>query len=455
MHSAVNTRMRPKKGAGLSGTRRDGPDAVACAAGAGRSPLHGAPTPGFPVDSGAERFLIRATAIAAVLQDKAVDRPGGGITWQAPPGHDGKCAPSVGPHIYDGVLGIALFLAAHDHVCRNDDHRNLVLRAIGPLRRTLRELVCDKERAQRLRIQVGGFVGLGGFVYAFVRIGEWLRERALIEEAHDLTLLFTRERIEADTCLDVVDGCAGALLALLALDAVAPRANRDGVTPLELACACAHHLMERRRSHEGRPRAWAAPGKPPLGGFAHGASGIGYALLQLFSRTGDKALCDAAREGAAFERSLFDPTTNNWLDLRTGRPLEQSAWCHGAPGIALARLGAPDIYERGLEELQGLLRTTRSISETPLDHLCCGNLGRADILLCAGQALGDRTFVDDALAQADRAVCRAELAGEFAVIRPGEVVGLRPGFFHGLSGVGYALLRLASQGTLPCTLRLE
>ena len=408
----------------------------------------------LPPVEGPARFVAHAADIAAQLRDHAVERPGGGITWQLPAGHDGERAPNLGPHLYDGILGVALFLAALDHLRARDDHRELVLRSITPLRRTLRELVRDTARAQRVRMQVGGFVGLGAFVYAFVRLGEWLREPALTGEAHDLTRLFTPECIGADDHLDVVNGSAGAVLALLALDAAAPGANDGGCTPLEVASACAAHLLERRTSYQGRPRAWAGPGTPPLGGFAHGATGIACALLRLFARTGDPVLSFAALEGFAFERSLFDPDAGNWLDPRTGGLLEQSAWCHGAPGMALGRLAARDVHDCG-EELDFLLRATRAIPDLPLDHLCCGNLGRAEILLAAHQALGDPALRDEARALADRTTARAQAAGGFALVRPGEAPGLRPAFFHGLSGVGYALLRLARPGTLPCILRME
>jgi lantibiotic modifying enzyme len=403
---------------------------------------------------GHARFLLHAAAIGAQLRDYAVERSGGGITWNPPSGREGEQAGKLGPDLYAGVLGIALFLAALDHVRSRDDHRELVTRAIDPLRRTLRELVRDPDRAQRLRFQVGGFVGLGAFVYTFVRIGGWLGEPALVGEAHDLTRLLTTDCIHGDHHLDVVDGSAGAVLALLALDGVAPEANVVGTTPLNLASTCARHLLDRRASHEGRPRAWAGLGKPPLSGFAHGASGIGYALLRLFARTGDEAPRDAALEGFAFERSLFDEGAANWLDLRTGRLLEQRAWCHGAPGIALGRLGALDVHD-AREELGPLLQSTRSIPHTTLDHLCCGNLGRADVLLHAHQVLGDEGLLKDALALAGRTVDAGEGAGGFALLRPGEAPGLRPSLFHGISGVGFALLRLAAPGTLPCILRLE
>jgi lantibiotic modifying enzyme len=98
---------------------------------------------------------------------------------------------------------------------------------------------------------------------------------------------------------------------------------------------------------------------------------------------------------------------------------------------------------------------TRAVPFRPLDHLCCGNLGRAEILLCAHQALGGGELLDDARSLGERTMARAEAEGGFALCRPGETPGLRLAFFHGLSGIGYALLHLTGSRPLPCILCLE
>ncbi|MBV9107994.1 MAG: hypothetical protein JO306_01140 [Gemmatimonadetes bacterium] len=381
-----------------------------------------------------------------------MELPGGAVTWHAPAG-EGRAAATLGPHLYDGVAGVALFLAALDRVRGGREHSELALRAVEPLRRAFRQLARDPDRAGRLRLQTGGMVGLGSAVYAFTRLGQWLDEASLLEDAHAVTALLTPARIAEDTKLDVVEGCAGAILALLALDAAAPGAD----APLRIAAACAAHLLRARASAGGAPRAWAAAGKPALGGFAHGAAGIAHALLRLGARTGDEALREAAVEGFAFERTLYDPAAGEWLDPRTGRPLELCAWCHGSPGAALARAASLDVHGGAAvrEELGWFLRDTRTRADDSLDHLCCGNLGRAEILLSAHLALGDAALLDEARAVAGRALRRARAAGGFALTRPGEAPGFRPAFFRGVSGVGYALLQLAAPGTLPCILRLE
>ena len=74
-----------------------------------------------------------------------------------------------------------------------------------------------------------------------------------------------------------------------------------------------------------------------MGGFAHGVTGIGWALTRLARATDSARHEQLAQEAFAFEDALFDEQEQNWRDLRM---LENSktaaAWCHGAGGIGLA-----------------------------------------------------------------------------------------------------------------------
>ena len=82
-----------------------------------------------------------------------------------------------------------------------------------------------------------------------------------------------------------------------------------------------------------------------LGGCAHGASGIGWALARLALVTGDERAAETARAAFAFEESCYDPDVGGWTDLREIEPgLTANAWCHGSVGIALTQL---DLARRG------------------------------------------------------------------------------------------------------------
>ncbi|HEX2202162.1 MAG TPA: lanthionine synthetase LanC family protein, partial [Longimicrobium sp.] len=164
-----------------------------------------------PLSAAGDRdaFVAHADRLAACVAAAAVETATG-VAWPLP----GRSRPSF--HLYDGTLGVALFLAAHARLRGADAHRDLALRAAAPLRRTLVALVRDPAKAAETVLPLGGMIGLGGYVYGLVRIGEWLESPETVRDAGEAAALFTDARIDRDERLDVVGGCAGAVLALLA-----------------------------------------------------------------------------------------------------------------------------------------------------------------------------------------------------------------------------------------------
>src|SRR5205807_2438865 len=158
-----------------------------------------------------------------------------------------------------------------------------------------------------------------------------------------------------------------------------------------------------------------------LTGLAHGNSGVSAALIELYAVTGDERFSYAAKQGTAYEASLFSPAERNWLDLRhpeltsfligrdtngAGVPKESSGvpryrphfqrtWCHGAPGIGLARLRAFELlrvepYRR--EAVIAVASTLEEMQLRPLQadfSLCHGTGGLVETLLRAYEVLGD------------------------------------------------------------------
>jgi lantibiotic modifying enzyme len=387
-------------------------------------------------------WLDEALSLEQRLLGQARRTPGDEVIWLAPPRGEGSRPAPLGWHLYDGVTGVALFLAALEHVEGTRERRTFILPALSPLRRYLKELVADP--AGGAVLDLGGFRGLGGFLYGFLLIGRWIGEPELIAEAAGTAALLTPERIAADEALDVMGGCAGALAALLALDREVPEAVH-GLTPLARAVACGERLLDRRAAPAGGPRAWPARGKAPRCGFAHGAAGIACCLARLFERTGDPRFLAAAEEGVAFEYLQYRPEQGNWPVPGSGLGF-MTSWCNGAPGVALGRLGMLGLSAAGPVErdLRAALETTLAFSHPMGDSLCCGSLGRAEILLRAYEILGEERLLRAAEEIASRTVAGA---------RPDEPVS--PSFFKGTAGVGYGLLRLARPSLLPCVLALE
>jgi lantibiotic modifying enzyme len=118
------------------------------------------------------------------------------------------------------------------------------------------------------------------------------------------------------------------------------------------------------------------------------------------------------------------------------------AWCHGAPGIGLARadalaaLGGGDEYAPLREDLALALATTHASGFGQGHSLCHGDLGNAELLLAAG--MPTEPVAAQVLATPPRCGTPAEVE--------------TPSLMIGLAGIGYGLLRLASPETVPSVL---
>jgi type 2 lantibiotic biosynthesis protein LanM len=404
-----------------------------------------------PVD-----WLEEALSLEEQIWNHARRTPGGEVVWLHPDSLNDPAGRKVRlrSSLYDGVTGVALFLAAVEHVTGSRERREPILQALEPVRRHLAQLD-DPEASPR--VNLGGCTGLGGYLYGFLWIGRWLDDPSLLAEAVGIAALITPERIEADEYLDVMHGCAGAVLGLLALEGALGEASRLGTGLVDRARACGEHLLRRRVSYRGQPRAWPARGGQPLCGFAHGATGIAYALTRLFERTQDARFLGAAEEAIAFERLHYSPERGNWLLLDSPGPHFFTGWCHGAPGIALGRVGMPALAggPEMRQETRSALQTTASCREAARDFLCCGEMGKAEVLLRACEALGDESLRAGAERIASGSISGSRSrGGRYRWFAP-EDLRFAPSFFRGAAGVGYSMLRLASPGLLPCVLALE
>ena len=133
-----------------------------------------------------------------------------------------------------------------------------------------------------------------------------------------------------------------------------------------------------------------------------------------------------------------------------------TGWCHGAPGIALARIGVlhliPD--ERIKQEIEIALNTTLGAGLHFQDDMCCGNFSRIETLLIASRYLKRPALYDAARRRASGIVHLASQTGGDFRLEPAIGDGLiNPGFMKGIAGVGYGLLRLADpEDCLPSPL---
>nr|MDQ6921221.1 type 2 lantipeptide synthetase LanM [Candidatus Dormibacteraeota bacterium] len=335
-------------------------------------------------------------------------------------------------------------------VTGEDRLRSLALAALRPVLTALAE----SPRRAAGELGIGGLTGLGSVVYALVVCARLLKEPALLAAAESAAGAVDRRQVDSDRELDVVAGSAGALLGLLALQ------EAIGSEPaLERAILCGEHLLARRTATPTGSRAWRSHSEQPLAGFAHGAAGAAYALLLASAAFGRPDFRGAAEEAISYEATLFDPAERNWRDLRpapSAARRQLSAWCHGASGIGLARLGGLQLLDspQVRADVTAAVLTTRSVGQGSSDQLCCGAMGRVETLLVAGHRLATPQLNSAAREIASQTLSGANGRGRFVLAGGAVAEGYSPGFFQGLSGIGYQLLRVA-RPELPSVLLFE
>jgi type 2 lantibiotic biosynthesis protein LanM len=409
-----------------------------------------------------EQLLALANSVGRRLAELSLQNEGGAYWLGVGPLDESTWGlyPS-GTDLYAGTSGIALFLGYLGAITGDPSATLLAHRALASVRAQVREWfeIQEEPDASAPLPTVGAFEGLASIVYVLTSLGALWAEQELLDEAAELADGLP-PLISRDRSLDVIYGSAGCILSLLSLHAVRPSTRTLGV-----AIRCGERLLA---TAQPMPRgiAWTTlQDQPPLGGFSHGTAGIALSLLLLAAESGEDRFRRAAFSALDYDRSLFVPELNNWADLRvfTARPggaepgdepapKSMVAWCHGAPGIGLARLAALDqLADTARDEIDIALNATMQFGFAMNHSLCHGALGNLELLLTAARLLGRRGD-HDALGRATALVV-ASMEANGAVT--GVPLGVEtPGFMTGLAGMGYELLRLAEPDKVPSALLL-
>jgi lantibiotic modifying enzyme len=370
---------------------------------------------------------------------------------------------SMTPEFYSGSGGIAFFLMELYGVTGNEPYKET---ALGAWLRSVRYIQLNGIPASAISFYAGD-LGLLYVGYRFLQIAPQLSE---ILQPY---LSYLTGKLETGLAvkhgIDVIGGNAGAIAPLFKL------AGQTGLAKLAgLAKTCADEIIS-RASWKDDICFWDSPkvlgiemDHPPLSGYSHGCSGIAVALMEAFDHTGDEQYLLHARGAFAFEHTLFNDDENNWIDTRNehfkrnGKILGtfRSAWCHGAPGIALAHLRACaidrenedfhfDMAERAIMTTQKFLH--EKVQEPDTDAtLCHGFLGLSDILFTYGKYTNNEQGICDSAYFSEKYLA---LYPQIQDMPSGIMAGgYSPSLLTGLAGVGLHYLRLSAQTHVPSVL---
>jgi type 2 lantibiotic biosynthesis protein LanM len=409
------------------------------------------PTPG-DLD---RRRREQAAAIMARLRDAAIFGDDGTATWIAPTLEPtGWSVRPLDPDLYGGLSGLALLTGAYlreTEAGRADPVEGLesLFQAIDASLEAGEKTQLDSlESGKLVRPPApGAYLGLGSRIWTRLVLSKWgLDDGSALERAARLGRQLPRAAA-SEEINDLLAGKAGAIPAFLAL----ARCTGDPAW-LEMARAVGDSLCEAAQP-QAQGVLWLDPRFPVgLGGFAHGVSGVGWALFQLAEATGDPRYRETAEAAFAFEDSLFLEDAQNWRDLREMGLPTAAAWCHGSVGIGLARLDLdPELTDPATRRtLRAAADATRRTGLGWNHTACHGDLGAWEIL--------DRAI---ALGEGPEGLARESMMASMltSIEEHGPVWGIvrkafSPGLMAGAGGIAYQLLRWHPESDLPSILTL-
>jgi type 2 lantibiotic biosynthesis protein LanM len=377
----------------------------------------------------------------------------GSSTWVGPVrGINGWMVEPVEADLYNGLGGIAFTLAGYRHemgcgrVNTVDDVEETLDGCLTALRSM--ELASKPMRG-------GGFNGIGARIWTWLTLHSFMRRTDMLDVAVEhAQKLLSHDFVEGGE-LDLLSGEAGLIVPLLHLG----HATQDPRW-LNLAAAIGNRLADAAILDDMGARWGSISFKESLGGFAHGATGIGWSLARLsLSQAGTvENRCRWARvaeRAFEFETSLYDKEQCAWRDLRrTDDKVFSNAWCHGGIGIGLA---ASDLYAQ--TGLKTHLRTMHAAMASALKlgwhkrvNLCHGSLGMREMV--SRIAPVDPEAGRQALEKGDRIVLseiKRLMTGTDQLVEELFV----PGLMTGLSGVVHGLCRMHPKCELPSPLLME
>lgn len=236
---------------------------------------------------------------------------------------------SSGMYLYDGLGGIAVFLAA----ALKENRCELYAYILKLIVEKLFQYTESISKADELKVMgTGAFDGEGSLITAYLTLYLITGDGIFLKYAKMQAEIVGQFWCE-ETCMDYLSGLSGAIIVFGKLYQL------TGETIyLDQAVMMGEEVWKNCEVLE-RGVGWKIKGNvPPLAGLAHGNSGLLLACGVLLENTGNTVYRERIDRLLIYEDSLLE--NGNWKDLRQsgGNRLCNNAWCHGAAGILLSRL---------------------------------------------------------------------------------------------------------------------
>ena len=280
----------------------------------------------------------------------------------------------------------------------------------------------------------GLYVGAAGVAWTLLEMGHEDRALELMHRSYTSPLV-TEEN-------DILHGAAGWVLAAARVFAA------TGDQDLLAEATVLGDVLVSRAVQQDVGIAWPDDEGKIHHGFAHGTSGIAYALLRLHLAGGEARFLEAARAGMDFEiSSAIEREEGPVWGNHVGSKLISPYWSQGAAGVGTAAIRFATLL--GDDTYMDFARRVADSAHyqiTAWPGLFDGVAGLGELMVDLFQATGDEVYRQRALEMAESALCyRSEK--EEGLAFPGRyLLRLSTDLAHGSAGIGMFFHRLSQGG---------
>ena len=345
----------------------------------------------------------------------------------------------TGNNLYDGISGIGfvflyagVFLSEKKYISISKLIKNSIINYVDQ---------------NLMDLSVGAFFGTSGILYYLCHYYHFHQEED-VAFSIDRILDHIINSISTVNDIDITHGIAGCLIAV---QSVHKRMHNQKINTIEQI------LQERLLDLYPNP-AVNSTGKTTFNnlatcGFAHGVSGILYAILN--STTAPKsAKCKKwILDADSYLNTCYQEIQRDWSNYTRGDKHFTVNWCNGSPGIGRYYLTTTDKgnFQTAQNRLHSILSTIKKHAFNNRNHcLCHGNLGNFDFLIQTKLKFPELICKNHYITSAVKLVSGIEEDYTNTNFCSGI-----SGLMTGKAGVAYGLLRLINPKFFPSVLNLE
>lgn len=346
--------------------------------------------------------------------------------------------------LFQGTCGIGLFFMAYYKLSKDNIALNVVHRLLNQALEYIRNNQALFLDSYFIKLGVMNFpISLLVFyVYGKKILGKELP--TISDEILNIVLDYIENKYKYDKYFDYFSGSAGLILVLIEIFKIHPY-NRIK----KIIFSIGDFLVKSSINIKDSAITWKKEFFDMWGGFAHGNSGISYALFKLSDFTKSEYFFKAALGALKYDQSLFDPSEKTWKKTLYEKGEIHHSWGSGCAGIALSRQLISPMYHNGIMRQE--IRTALDIIKKDIscgyytDHsVGSGLLGLIEIVgFLDKKTCPEKCLIDFFLNKIslDKIICGGW-----------EQNPIVTGLYYGYAGIGYNLIKLLHIKELPSLL---